>query len=130
MEKITCYGCSPQTREIEKFIKNTFYKPEHPMASISTENVEIIADALFKKYQRNYSIEVIDTAGLLVEDGCIITTQLEPLDDWDGKEGTFEKKWLYLHLDNIIDVLGKPTSVIEAGGKYYARWTRNIITWF
>lgn len=123
------YGCNARTIEIEKFISCSFYKNEHPMRSISTENVKILAKALFERYQKKYCISDICLAPLYVENGCSIIQQLEPLDDWNV-EGNYDAHWLHHHLKEIIDVLGKPTDVVESDGKYYARWIRNMVVWF
>ena len=129
IQGLTCWGCSPKTREIKEFISNCIHKKEHPMVSVSTKNVKLIAEALFKKLNRNYCISDIDLSPFVNDGGVKIVVQLEPLDDW-STEGQYSKKWLYKHLKDTIDVLGKPTDIVESDDKYYAVWARNMVVWF
>lgn len=129
IQKLTCWGYNPKTEEIKKFIDSAFYKKEHPMMSISTKNVKLIAEALFEKLERNYCISDIDLSPLMNDDGIRIAAQLEPLDDW-ATEGQYSKDWLYRHLKDTIDVLGKPVDIVESENRYYAVWTRNMVVWF
>lgn len=129
INKLTCCGYNSKTKEIETFISNCIYKKEHPMKSVSTRNVKLIAEALFEKLNRNYCISHIDLKPLMNDDGVEIVVQLEPLDDW-AVEGQYSKNWLCRHLKDTIDVLGKPTGIVESDDKYYAVWTRNIVEWF
>lgn len=126
---LTCWGYTPKTNEIEKFLSNCIFKKEHPMMSISTKNVKLIAELLLEKLKRNYCISDIDLSPLINDGGVKIVVQLEPLDDW-STEGQYSKNWLYRNLKDIIDVLGQPTDIVESGDKYYAVWTRNMVVWF
>lgn len=129
IHELTCWGCTPKTREIKEFLSSCTYKKEHPMMSVSTKNVKLIAEALFEKLNRNYCISDIDLRPLMNDDGVKIVVQLEPLDDW-STEGQYSKNWLYRHLKDTIDVFGKPTDIVESNDKYYAVWTRNMVVWF
>lgn len=129
INKLTCWGSNPKTKEIERFLDNCIYKPEHPMMSVSTKNVKLIAKALFEKLNRNYCISDIDLSPFVDDGGVKIVVQLDPLNDWATEE-QYSKDWLYRHLKDVIDVLGKPTEIVESGDKYYAVWVRNIVVWF
>lgn len=130
IDKLTCYGYNSKTEEIETFISGCIlYKEEHPMISISTKNVKLIAEALFEKLNRNYCISDIDLSPFVNDGGVKIVVQLEPLDNW-STEGRYSKDWLYRHLKDAIDILGKPTNIVESDAKYYAVWTRNMVVWF
>ena len=130
MKKISCKCFNQETRKVEQFINNEFWKDVHPMQDISSTNVKIITRALMEVHSKDYCIDHIDLTPFS-SDGLIIEMKIDVLDDWKGKEADYNfKQRLYAFLADVVEVLGKPTHIFKADKSFYAEWTRNMVTWF
>lgn len=130
MKECTCKGYNLKTRKIEQFIDGAFWRNDHPMENVSKANVEIIVEALMKVYHKDYCIYSINLEPFS-SDGMSIQMKLDVLDNWkEEKINSNIETQLCSSLNNIIEVLGKPTNVFESGDSFYAEWTRNMVVWF
>lgn len=119
IERITFRSHNGRTNEIEKHLRSVFGNYQYSCVSkLKSEHLAVMLDALLEEKKIYHEIHLIPME--LVSTGLSVTV---PLVSNDPDE--------YLpQLHELIHIIGVPVTIFENDGKFYADWTRNIITWF
>ena len=119
IERITFRSHNDRTNEIEKTLRSVFGSYQYSCVSkLKSEHLAIMLDALLEEKKIYHEIHLIPME--LVSTVLSVTV---PLLSNDPDE--------YLpQLRELIHIIGVPVTIFENDGKFYADWTRNIVTWF
>lgn len=119
IERITFRSHNDRTNEIEKLLRRVFGNYQYSCVSkLKSEHLAVMLDALLEEKKIYHEIHLIPME--LVSTGLSVTV---PLLSNDPDE--------YLpQLRELIHIIGVPVTIFENDGKFYADWTRNIVTWF
>lgn len=119
IERISFHSHNGRTYEMEKEIRSVFGDYDYSCVSkLKSEDLAVMLDALLEKKEILHEIHLIPME--LVATGISVTIPLES-NDSD----------VYLQqLHELIHIIGTPKDIFENDGKFYANWTRNIVTWF